>query len=45
MEDEEWPPGLDCYCHKQMALEFTCRLGRNKILSCIGLAFVLVVLF
>jgi hypothetical protein len=20
MEDEERPPGLDCYCHKQMVL-------------------------
>ena len=20
LEDEERPPGLDCYCHKQMAL-------------------------
>ena len=20
VEDKEWPPGLDCYCHKQMVL-------------------------
>ena len=38
MEDQDRPPGLDCYCHKQMALwssladqaetQFTNVLGR-----------------
>ena len=37
IEDEERPPGLDCYCHKQMALwSSLAEQAQTKFLSLLG---------